>query len=321
MRRGLSVFVAAAVAALVLVPAAGFAGEAAEEQVYVVVAVGDIAQEQLPRYNLARNQYDDVADLVYGMGADRFLLLGDGQHNDGTLENYMAFYDQYFNKVRDITCPVVGNHDYYSSDTAEGFFTYFGELAHGPNGYYSFDLGPWHIIALNSQIPRLYDYTQPGNPAYDQHQWLLADLAANPEEEHAGIIAYMHHPVYDWELYDGAEWYYSYEIEPQEHLWQTLYDHGVDMVLSGHNHNYQRWLPQDAAGNYDPDGLIQLVAGTGGSYLWNFPKSDMPANLVGYSSSDFGALRLTLHEDCYDFEFVALDGEVLDAGYGLVCPK
>lgn len=321
MKRGFSVFVALAMAALVFVPVAGLADVDQEEQVYVIVAVGDIGQEQLPRNNPGRNQYDDVADLVYSMGADRFLMLGDGQHNDGTYENYMTYYDQYFAKVRDITCPVVGNHDYYSSDTAEGYFQYFGELAHGPYGYYSFDVGSWHIIALNSQITRIYDYTQPGNPAYDQHQWLLADLDAHPEENHAGIIAYMHHPVYDWELYGGASWYYSYEVEPQVHLWQTLYEHGVDMVLSGHNHNYQRWLPQDAAGNHVPDGTVQFVVGTGGSYLWSFPNGDRPANLVVNHESDFGALRLTLHEECYDFEFVTVDGDILDSGYGIVCSK
>ncbi|MDQ1372196.1 MAG: Metallophos protein [Candidatus Thermoplasmatota archaeon] len=321
MRRGFLVMAAVVMAALVSVPAAGLAGSEAEQQVFVVVAVGDIAQEQLPRYNLGRNQYDDVADLIYGLGADRFLMLGDGQHNDGTYDNYMTYYDPYFSKVRDITCPVVGNHDYYTSDSAEGYFAYFGELAHGPHGYYSFDLGSWHVIALNSQIPRLYDHTEPGNPAYDQHQWLKSDLESHPEEDYTGIIAYMHHPMYDWELYDNADWYYSYEIEPQAHLWQALYDGGVDMVLSGHNHNYQRWLPQDALGNYDPGGVAQFVAGTGGSYLWSFPNSESPANLVSSLESDFGVLRLTLYEDRYDFEFVATDGEILDSGYGIVCVK
>ena len=319
-----------------------------EPKSYTVFAVGDIGLDQLPRENTNRYQYDKVAQLILDNDPDNFLMLGDGQHNDGEIEDYLAYYDTFFNPLKDITYPVTGNHDYYVSDTADGYFEYFGDLGNcavpdlvlketyeGVNlGYYSFDIGSWHIIALNSYLPHqcsLDDDLMPeeGSAARVQYDWLKEDLEAHPSDEYTGTIAIMHHPLYDWELYYRCEWINWFDLSTQVHMWELFYDYGVEMVLAGHNHNYQRWAPQDAYGNYDPDGVRQFVVGTGGAYLWHFPQEipldcagDYPhgipvetVNNLEHTEEDyFGALDLTLNEDGYEFAFVTVDGVILDEG-------
>lgn len=179
-------------------PAAG--GGRAERHVFVVGAAGDVAGDHLPGRNRHRGRFDDVADLALSLGLDRFLMLGDGQHNFGELEDYLAFYDPVFGRLNDIVAPVTGNHDYYRSTAAEGYFAYFGALARPPLGYYSFDLGGWHLIALNSQLfhPQLDSnaswggiYFGPGTPEYEaQMTWLRDDLARTRSTR---IIAFWHH--------------------------------------------------------------------------------------------------------------------------------
>jgi hypothetical protein len=324
------------------------AGPTEESESFVIFAVGDIGLDQLPRENPNRYQYDKVARLLLDNEPDAFLMLGDGQHNDGEIQDYLDYYDTFFNPLKDITYPVTGNHDYYVSDTADGYFEYFGTLENcaAPDlvlketyeeinlGYYSFDIGSWHIVALNSYLPHqcsLGDDLLPeaGSAARLQYDWLEDDLAAHSGDEYTGTIAIMHHPLYDWELYYRCEWIDWFDLDTQVHLWELFYEYGVEMVLSGHNHNYQRWAPQDPYGNYDPEGVRQFVSGTGGAYLWHFPQ-ETPLDCAGdyphgipvetldnleYTEGDhFGSLRLTLDEAGYEYAFVTVDGEVLDAG-------
>lgn len=319
-----------------------------ESNSYTVFAVGDIGLDQLPRPNTNRYQYDKVAQLILDNDPDSFLMLGDGQHNDGEIEDYQAYYDTFFSPLKDITYPVTGNHDYYVSDTADGYFEYFGTLENCavPDlvlketyeevnlGYYSFDIGTWHIIALNSYLPHQCNLTddlmpEDGSAARVQYDWLKEDLAAHSGDEYTGTIALMHHPLYDWELYYKCEWINWFDLDTQVHMWELFFEYGVEMVLSGHNHNYQRWAPQDPYGNYNPDGVRQYVVGTGGAYLWHFPP-EIPLDQVGdyphgipvetlnnleHTESDhFGALDLTLNEDGYEFAFVTVDGVILDEG-------
>ena len=319
-----------------------------DAETYTIFAVGDIGLDQLPRANPGRYQYDKVAQLIYDNSPDAFLMLGDGQHNDGELEDYLAYYDTCFNKLKDITYPVTGNHDYYLTDYAEGYFDYFGnpeycdnwELvlenadAEGhPLGYYSFDIGTWHIIALNSYLTHQCELTEDllpveGSAAWQQYEWLKADLEAH-QDGYTGTIATMHHPLYDWELYYKCEWIAWFDLATQVHLWEVFHDYDVDMVLSGHNHNYQRWTSQDPYGNYDPEGVRQFVAGTGGAYLWQFPPenpldnvADYPygisvetlENLKYYDGDHFGALRLVLSDTGYEYAFISVDGEMIDEG-------
>lgn len=317
-----------------------------------IFAVGDIGLDQLPKNNPNRYQYDKVADLVTRNNPDAFFVLGDAQHNEGKLEDYMTRYDVFFHDLGAITYPVTGNHDYYVSDYADGYFDYFGNESNcanydlvtqyensdgNPLGYYSFDIGPWHIIALNDYLGHQVDelnWTDEGIPkegfaARQQYDWLLEDLAAHSGDEYTGTIAMMHHPLYDWELYYRCEWISWFDLAPQVHLWEAMYEYGVDLVLSGHNHNYQRWAPMNPWGESADDGVQQIVAGTGGAYLWHFPQEtpldctgdypyglsvDTISNLEYWHDDDFGALQLTLTETGCDYIFVTVDDEVIDSG-------
>ncbi len=325
---------------------------AGKPESFTLFAVGDIGLDQLPRKNTNRYQYDKVAQLISENDPDAFLVLGDAQHNDGEIEDYLAYYDTYFNPLKDITYPVTGNHDYYVSDSADGYFEYFGTLENcavpdmvleetleGVNlGYYSFDVGSWHIVALNSYLPHQCNMTddlmpEEGSAALAQYNWLEKDLAEHSGEEYVGTIALMHHPLYDWELYYRCEWISWFDLSTQVHMWELFHEYEIDMVLSGHNHNYQRWAPQDPYGNYDPDGVRQFVVGTGGAYLWQFPPEtpldcageyphgipvDTLNNLEHVEEDYFGALELTLSEEGYEYAFVTVDGDILDKG-AVIC--
>lgn len=315
---------------------------------YVLYAVGDIAIDHLPSSSPSRYYYDRMAQFIYENDATAFLALGDAQHNDGYLSDYLTYYDPYFHQLGDRTYPTTGNHDYAQSSVAEGYFGYFGDPDNcaasdlvlqnrdtdgNPLGFYSVDIGSWHIVALNSYLAHMCEFTADGLPevgsgAWFQYEWLKADLAGL-DDECTGVMAIMHHPLFDWELYYRCEWIDYYDLDPQKHLWDVLYSHGADMVLSGHNHNYQRWAPMNPDGEYDPDGIRQFVAGTGGSYLWQLPSEnplgcsgDYPygipvetiANLEHAETEYWGALRLTLMEDSYAYEFVTIDDQVLDSG-------
>jgi len=311
---------------VLVLPAWSVPGQASKQVVYRLGAVGDIGMDGFPHNNPRRIQYDDVSNLLVSMDLDGFLLLGDGQHNDGTLQEYQTYYDPYFGRLMNITYPATGNHDYYKSANASGFFTYFHnrlvQITTDPlglqYGYYSFNLGTWHIVALNSRLGYGLPWS-PDNPGPAEWQlaWLQKDLA-DAAKKYTGTIVYLHHPYYDWETYWTAEWFpdeFTWELP----IWQVMYQYHVDLVLGGHNHNYQRWLPQDPYGNYDPNGVRQIVCGTGGAYLWAFHHPPQPKNLVTAIDSSFGALRLTLYDGSYDTEFVSITGKVLDSERGVRC--
>jgi len=324
-----------------------------ETMSYTVFAVGDIGLDQLPRPNVNRYQYDKVAALILENDPDAFLMLGDGQHNNGELQDYLDFYDTAFHPLGPVTYPVTGNHDYYVYDDAEGYFDYFGDPENCANsnlvlendfpdgthlGYYSFDIGTWHIVALNSHLSHL-DFLEgqidpmEGTPSYQQWKWLEADLASH-SEGYTGTIATMHHPLFDWELYYRCEWISWFDLSTQIHLWNVFEEFDVDMVLSGHNHNYQCWAPQTPDGVYDPDGIRQFVVGTGGAYLSGLPTSttsldcagDYPngiplstlENLECAEDEYFGALKLTLDDTGCEYAFISVDGEVIDEG-SIIC--
>jgi len=306
--------------------------DTAEEGGYVVVAVSDTCGEHFPKESSDRDHYDKVADLIEGTGTDHYLGVGDLQHNFGVLEDYLKYYDSEFGRLMDITYPVPGNHDYYwdaeqyeehnnpwSSSNGSGFRDYFHDrllqLGTDPDllqyFYYSFDIGTsWHVIALNSIIALNYDYTVEGSPAYLQYEWLKQDLLDHPNDQFRGTIVYFHHPLYDWELPPTDKWP-NVGLIP---IWDLLHENGADIVLNGHAHNYQRWGPQDAYGNYDEQGIRQYIVGAGGYYTNNLGKPPQPANFAWGQDGEFGVLKLTLFDDSYRFEYVSISGEVLDSG-------
>ena len=273
-----------------------------------VAAVGDMACKNLPGNNAHACRYDVVSDLVAGGGYQAFLPLGDEQYEYGRYGDFLDNYDAYFGRVLPISYPVPGNHEYGTADAA-GYFRYFGDIAHGPDGWYSFDLGSWHVIALNSAVcsPSTGAPCTAGTPQYD---WLKADLAAHPNSAYPCTLAYWHHPVWDWEKYQNNHWIQSYDLDRAKPFWRLLARSGAELVLSGHNHNYQRYAPMDARGRADPaHGMTEIIVGTGGRNIAGLGSpSTMPPTLVTGQDTSFGVLALTLRQNSYGWRFQTAAG-------------
>lgn len=259
----------------------------------VVVAAGDIACSPLnSAYNGGDGTADEcrqraVSDLVLDIDPDVALTLGDHQYMDGTLAEFMAVYDVTWGRFKGITRPAIGNHEYGTSG-ASGYFTYFGAAA-GPagKGWYSYDIGDWHVVVLNSMC----DAAGGCDVGSEQEQWLRADLAANAAQ---CTLAYWHHPRFS----SGSHGPYP-ETAP---LWEALQADGAEIVLSGHDHVYERFAPQTAAGTADPEGIRQFVVGTGGANHVAFEPA-LP-NSLARNATTFGVLKLTLRDGSYAWAFV-----------------
>jgi hypothetical protein len=273
----------------------------------VVVAVGDLACQTLTSgEGTATCQSGAVADLIGSIGPDRFLALGDLQYSKGSLRQFMRVWDVQFGDLKPITSPIPGNHEYGTTDAA-GYFTYFGAAAAPPHGYYSFDLGTWHIVALNDELCG-DDLCAPGTP---QHDWLVQDLAGSDAE---CTLAMIHHPRYDWRPWqkwveEGTTPNAASSIEFLVPLWRVLHEAGVEGVLNGDNHLYQRWAPQDAEGNRVAGGTVQFTVGTGGRLLYSFGRPPRPENLLVTQNEAFGVLKLTLHDGSYTYEWMSAPGQ------------
>lgn len=244
-----------------------------------------------------------TADLIAALHPDAVLALGDNQYEDGALAKFMASYDATWGRFRAITRPIVGNHEYLTPDAA-GYFAYFGAAAGDPDkGYYSYDLGAWHVVALNSECSHVGGCGR-GSP---QERWLRADLAAHPSR---CTLAYWHEPRYA----SGPEW----DNANTTALWQALYDNGAELVLSGHAHDYERFAPQDAHWNLDPArGVVQLVVGTGGAN--HTPIGYVRPNSLVHDDVAFGVLLLTLEPDGYTWRFVPEPGQTFIDGGSARC--
>ena len=243
----------------------------------IMVGAGDIADCSNDNDAATAGLLDDIPGTVF--------TTGDNVYEDGAVEEYANCYAPTWGRHKSRTRPSPGNHDYHTADAA-GYFAYFGSIAGEPGkGYYSYDLAAWHIIVLNSNIP-----VEAGSP---QEQWLRADLAAHPV---ACTLAYWHHPRFSSGVVHGSD----ASVQP---LWQALYDYGADVVLNGHEHNYERFAPQDPDGRADPArGIRQFVVGTGGRshYAFGIPI----ANSEVRNDDTYGVLKLTLHPASYTWEFV-----------------
>jgi Tol biopolymer transport system component len=278
----------------------------------VIAAAGDVACDPSdPAFaggagTIDRCRARQTYDLLLTMDLAAVLVLGDAQEADGRLAAYRNAFDATWGRLGGLLRPVLGNHDYGTPDAA-GYFDYFGARAGTRGeGWYSFDVGAWHVVALNSQCgPQGARATgtvcAPGSP---QERWLRADLAAHP---HGCTLAVFHHPRFSSGTPGRDE-----AVLP---LWQALYDGGADVVLNGHDHAYERFAPQDPAGALDPvHGVREFVAGTGGH---SHQRSTFPEpNTELRDAIDFGVLRLTLRPAGYDWAFVAEGGVIVDSGTG-----
>jgi hypothetical protein len=266
----------------------------------VLAAVGDIACE--PDESDAACQQLATANLAAGQHLSAVAVLGDNQYDSGLLREFYGAgaYDQTWGQFNPIVHPAPGNHEYAKSSTAAGYFAYFGSSA--GDGYYSYDLGAWHLISLNSECDDSgCEDSLAGTTSSAQVGWLQADLAAHPNQ---CILAYWHHPRF------SSGWVgNSPGVAP---FWEALYAARADVVLNGHDHMYERFAQQDPWQGPASDGIREFVAGTGGESL--FAVGAIEPNLEILDNDDFGVLFLTLHPGGYEWAFQATDGRVRDSG-------
>lgn len=258
--------------------------------VAVIAAVGDISDSQL-------SGQVETAKLIADAGYEAVLLLGDNQYLSGGLSDYRKYfhatYGQFFDKLR----PVPGNHEYLTPGAA-GYFEYFGDRAGKPGeGWYSFDVGAWHVIALN---------TNNGcraigcGPDSDQLKWLRADLA---KHRNRCTLAYWHHPRFSSGSGHGS-------FRGVDAMWRTLTMYGVDVVLNGHEHFYERYEPID--------GMVEFIVGTGGK--GHYEMRTTPEDKSAARNIDtFGILELTLRPGSYDWRFVPVPPKTFTDSGSMAC--
>ena len=272
----------------------------------MIAAAGDIACDPasasfnggLGTSSSCRERY--TSDQLVNAGLAAVLTLGDNQYEVGSLAQYQASYNLSWGRVKSITRPAVGNHEYLTAG-ATGYFQYFGAAAGDPaKGYYSYDVGAWHLIALNSNCSPTGGCGI-GSP---QERWLQADLAAHPTR---CTLAYWHHPRWSSGVHGSLTAY--------DGFWRTLHAAGADIVLNGHDHVYERFGPQDPGGQADAArGIREFVVGTGGKGRTSFVS--VQPNSEFRNSTDYGVIKLTLHSASYDWAFVSDQGVTLDSGSG-----
>lgn len=255
----------------------------------VLVGAGDIASCGSEGDELTANLLDNIEGIVF--------TAGDTVQDDGVPGTWEKCYDPTWGRHKVRTRPALGNHEYQRAPNAEPYFDYFGEEAAGPRGlgYYSYYAGAWLVIVLNSMLP-----AHAGTP---QYEWAKATLAANPT---ACTLAIWHHPVYSSGLYGVTR--------RMNAVWRMMTTFGVDVVISGDAHHYERFAPMDGNGRIDREhGIRQFVVGTGGGYLT--PLRDQPFPATEYRQNQFwGVLKMVLGGGGYSWEFINIRGEVMDSG-------
>jgi hypothetical protein len=249
-----------------------------------LVAAGDIAG--------CTGVGDTATAALVGLSPGTVATLGDNAYSRGTAAQFTNCYGPTWGRFRGRTRPSVGNHE-YGTGGAAGYFDYFGAAA-GPagKGWYSYDLGGWHVVVLNSNCGVVAC-----GPGSEQERWLRGDLAASA---HQCTLAYWHHPRFSSDARHGN----NAGVGP---FWDALYEYGADLVLGGHAHVYERFGPQDPAGRADPAfGIRQIVVGTGGRSHYGFQA--VKANSQVRNADSFGVLQLALRADSYEWRFVPQAG-------------
>jgi len=255
----------------------------------VLVGAGDITSCWYDTDEATAKLLDSIPGTVF--------TAGDNAYETGSAKQYRDCYAPTWGRHKARTRPSPGNHD-YSSAGAPGYFGYFGAAAGPPGrGYYSYDLGGWHIIALNSNVA-----TRVGSL---EERWLRRDLALHPAR---CTLAYWHHPRFSSGLHGDSTALQS--------IWQALYDAGADVVVNGHDHTYERFAPQTPSGALDSArGIREFVVGTGGAGFYGF--THIRENSEVRNNTTHGVIKLTLRPDGYDWEFVPVAGKTFrDSGSG-----
>jgi acid phosphatase type 7 len=267
------------------------AGSAGSDQ--TIVAAGDIVDCTLPGSEATAKLLDKIPGTI--------LTVGDLAYPDGSDANFQC-YDKTWGRHKARTRPAPGNHEYHTPGAA-GYFKYFGSVAGAPgHGYYSFDLGSWHIISLDSECKEIGGCEKGSR----EEQWLRDDLSKHSA---SCILAYWHVPLFS----SGSEHGNAPEMKA---FWDDLYAAGADVVLNGHDHDYERFAPQNPDGIADPArGIREFVVGTGGKNQRKF-RDPLPTSEIR-SNTTFGVLRIDLRPHGYAWNFVHVDGgKFTDSGSG-----
>jgi Calcineurin-like phosphoesterase len=270
------------------------ASSSAGDQPAILVGAGDIADcKDLSGAEATARLLDQLSGTV--------MAVGDLAYPDGSKENFTC-YDRTWGRVKSRTRPAPGNHEFHAAG-ATPYFDYFGAAAGDPKiGYYSYELGTWHIIVLNSECKDVGG-CEAGSP---QEKWLRADLAAHPV---ACTLAYWHKPLFS----SGGAHGNDLTVKP---LWQALYEANADVIVGGHDHDYERFAPQKPDGAADPArGIREFVVGTGGKN--HRPFGPPIRNSEVRDATAFGVLKLTLKPGGYDWQFIPEAGKSFtDSGTG-----
>lgn len=263
----------------------------------VVAAVGDIACQAGAPVTPTSCQHQAVADAITKIKPDSVWLLGDIQYPDGELGEFRNSFGKSFAAFKNRWRPTPGNHE-YGTPGAFDYFYFFGKAA-GPagRGYYSFNVGSWHVVSLNANC-RVRDCSK----SSVQAMWLRGDLKDNPRRCTAAI---WHQPLYS----SGKEHGNDPLLRP---LWRILQNSRADLVLNGHDHDFETFARQDAYGNRDPEGMIEMVVGAGGKSLYDF--GEIRPNSKVRIADAFGFLRLRLNAKSFDWSYVDKDSKVLARG-------
>jgi len=267
----------------------------------VLAAAGDIACPPGSAATAKACNQKATSDLLVAMQPTAVATLGDNQYDSGTLTQFNGAFDPTWGRVKPLIRPAIGNHEIKSDPKATGYYSYFGAAAGDKTkGYYSYDVGTWHVVVLNGNCG-----SGGGCAAGSiQEQWLRADLAAHPT---VCTLAYWHQPRWSSGNHGSDTKYDAF--------WKALYAGGADVVLNGHDHDYERFAPMTPAGaRDDARGIREFVVGTGGAHYesWSTVK---PNSLV--RSQTFGVLKMTLGAGSYDWQFVPVAGKTFtDKGTG-----
>jgi hypothetical protein len=257
-----------------------------------IVAAGDISATSIAHQR-------ETSNLVRRLGPTRVLALGDLQYNVGAYDDFRAYYDPTWGRFKGRTIPAPGNHEYETPDAA-GYFRYFGDAA-APHGrsYFSVNVGRWHLISLNSNIDR--DGKSP------QARWLRRDLRATTSD---CMLAFWHHPLFSSGSHHGGD----DSVLP---FWRALFHARADVVLNGHEHNYERFARQAPNGHANRNGIREYVSGAGGKSLYPFASAQPHSQ--DRVEGRYGVLEMVLRSHSYTWRFVAVGGAVLDKGGPVRC--
>jgi acid phosphatase type 7 len=294
-RRGAVVACAAALvcAGAGAMTACGARGDGSAE----LLAAGDIAE--------CDHRGDEAtAQLLAEHPRATIAALGDLAYEHGSYEDFVRCFGPSWGRFRDRIRPTTGNHD-HATRRASGYTRYFGDRAAAEAGFhYSYDLGKWHVVVLDSDCWRVGG-CGPNDP---QATWLRRDLRDHPAR---CTLAYWHRPPFSSGRYGDPK--NTDRVRP---LWRVAVEEGVDIVLTAHEHSYERFVPMDADGGRDDEGTRLFVVGTGGGNLRKYHRPPLPTTVVR-NDDTWGVLRLTLRAGGYDWKFLPVAGRrFTDSGTG-----